>query len=391
MATWQHGQHGQGALLQRPRTLKSGAEGAPGRRRRVALFHALAASAGSRPSFWPTTPLLPIFSSSPSLIITTIFLEMHSPAPLAGHAHPQTRCPSRCPRAPQAAYKHPSFAADDRRGGHSHQKSARSSVQCHEIAQSPRCDRLPPQRIAESHSQPRGQPTNCSPTPASFFFLLVSSSHHPNNPTGRPQVEDSSNVTRRSHRHSYGTGLAAVLALPASGCHTEFVLEIEPPSTGHAPRKKNKKSASRDSPPLPSNHHLRPRNGLASAGDVASLQSTCQLTADHGGSRTPSCSAHALASAQQPSAGSSNATCSERPVSGITSQQPATVHCPPTGRLWLIASASPHRSSNNSPSLTETTASLAPRLHGNTVAPSSPRPSVVVAGRDTSRRPVNRR
>lgn len=224
-----------------------------------------------------------------------------------------------------------------------------------------------------------------------LFFLLVSSSHHPNNPTGRPQVEDSSNVTRRSHRHSYGTGLAVVLALPASGCHTEFVLEIEPPSTGHAPRKKNKKSASRDSPPLPSNHHLRPRNGLASAGDVASLQSTCQLTADHGGSRTPSCSAHALASAQQPSAGSSNATCSERPVSGITSQQPATVHCPPTGRLWLIASASPHRSSNNSPSLTETTASLAPRLHGNTVAPSSPRPSVVVAGRDTSRRPVNRR
>lgn len=180
--TWATWQHGQGALLQRPRTLKPGAEGAPGRRRRVALFNALAASAGSRPSFWPTTPLLPIFSSSPSLIITTIFLEMHSPAPLAGHAHPQTRCPSRCPRAPQAAYKHPSFAADDRRGGHSHQKSAHSSVQCHEIAQSPRCDRLPPQRIAESHSQPRGQPTNCFPHPPLFFF---SSSPPPILPTIR--------------------------------------------------------------------------------------------------------------------------------------------------------------------------------------------------------------
>lgn len=44
------------------------------------------------------------------------------------------------------------------------------SVQCHEIAQSPRCDRLPPQRIAESHSQPRSANELFSHTRLFFFF-----------------------------------------------------------------------------------------------------------------------------------------------------------------------------------------------------------------------------
>jgi hypothetical protein len=39
--------------------------------------------------------------------------------------------------------------------GTCHQNPAHSSVQYHEIAQSPRRDRPPPQRIAESHPQPR--------------------------------------------------------------------------------------------------------------------------------------------------------------------------------------------------------------------------------------------
>ena len=136
---------------------------------------------------------------------------------------------------------------------------------------------------------------------------------------------------------------------------------------------------------MPGNPLRPPRNGLAPAGDVASLlafQSSCQLTADHGGSRTPSCSAHALvrrslprcrrgpmrlaATCQWTSPVNKNCHCRMQLASSRTDH----IHFPSS----LVKSHTPLTCARRNDSLPCT---APPWQHGR-----APRPSV--AGRDTS-------